>query len=101
MRLKHSGVVQCLGAITNQHQIVLDWMQNGEIMNYLRKNPGASRVNLVSPLVFTTQELRHPMSRKKVQVLGVTKALDYLHSHEVIHGDVKPVGIPFGLLPAA
>jgi len=36
-----------------------------------------------------------------MQVLGVTKGLNYLHSRGVIHGDVKPVGISFDFARAA
>ena len=91
MRLKHPNVVQCLGAVAGPRQIVLDWMQNGEVMDYLRKNPDASRVHLVGFLVFNSEGPCHSTLHKKV--LGVTKGLDYLHSRGVIHGDVKPVGI--------
>ena len=48
MRLKHPNVVRCLGAITSPNRIVLDRMQDGEVMDYLRRNPGANRVDLVS-----------------------------------------------------
>lgn len=99
MRLKHPNVVRCLGAITSPNRIVLDWVQNGEVMDYLRRNPGANRIDLVSFSAFTTEEPRHSMSQK-FQVLGVTKGLDYLHSHGVVHGDVKPVGISSPLAPA-
>lgn len=34
------------------------------------------------------------------QVLGINKGLDYLHSHGVVHGDVKPVGISSDFAPA-
>ncbi|KAF9644876.1 kinase-like protein [Thelephora ganbajun] len=72
MRLKHPNVVQCFGATSKPPQIVIDWMENGEVMDYVQKNPNASRTHLV---------------------LGVTKGLDYLHLHGVVHGDVKPQNI--------
>jgi len=65
MRLKHPNVVRCLGAITSPNRIVLDWMQDGEVMHYLQRNPGVSRIDLVSFPAFTTEEPRHSMSQKK------------------------------------
>ena len=55
MRLKHPNVVQCLGATVNPSQIVMDWMPNGDVMDYMRNNRGASRVHLVSFPVFNTE----------------------------------------------
>lgn len=59
MRLKHPNVVRCFGVTTDPYQIVLDWMENGEIMNYVRDDPSVSRTYLVSPLVFTASEPHH------------------------------------------
>ena len=57
MRLRHPNVVRCLGATTNPLQIVMDLMPNGEVTDYVRNNPNASRVHLVSSLVFAGKEL--------------------------------------------
>ena len=64
MQLKHPNVVQCLGAVAGSLHIALDWMQNGEVMYYLRKNPDASRVHLVGFLVFTSEEPCHSTLHK-------------------------------------
>ena len=48
MRLKHPNVVRCLGATASPPQIVMDLMPNGEVMDYVRNNPNADRVHLVS-----------------------------------------------------
>jgi len=45
--IKEPNLDQYLGAVTNPHWIVLDWVQNGEVMDCLRKNPDASLVDLV------------------------------------------------------
>jgi len=47
-------------------------MEGGEVMDYIRNTPGASRTHLV---------------------LCVTRGLDYLHSRGVVQGDVKPQNI--------
>jgi hypothetical protein len=64
MRLKHPNVVQCFGATADPRQIVIDWMENGEVMKYVRKKPSASRTHLVSSLVFTAEELHQSTSRQ-------------------------------------
>jgi len=64
MRLKHPNVVQCLGAVTNLSQIVMDWMENGEVMDYVRENSGASRAHLVSLFIFITKESRRSAQRQ-------------------------------------
>lgn len=64
MRLKHPNVVQCFGATVDPHQIVIDWMDNGEVMDYVRNNPFASRIHLVSPLAFTAEESHNSMPRQ-------------------------------------
>jgi hypothetical protein len=56
MRLNHPNVVQCLGATVDPPQIVMDWMPNGEIMDYVQKNRGVSRIDLVSSRAFAVRE---------------------------------------------
>ena len=61
-------------------------MPGGELRNYVKENPHANLINLVShPL--PTSDAASP-SR---QLLGVAEGLAYLHSCNVVHGDLKGV----------
>lgn len=56
MRLKHPNVVRCLGATLDPPQIVIDMMPNGEVLDYVGKNPDINRIHLVGPLLFIWKE---------------------------------------------
>lgn len=72
-RLNHPNVVRCVGATdTDPPRIVMDFMENGRVVDYLRSTPNVDRVHLV---------------------LGVAQGLEYLHSCGVVHGDVNPRNI--------
>ncbi|KAK7682109.1 hypothetical protein QCA50_014695 [Cerrena zonata] len=73
-RLKHEHIVDLIGAApsANPPFIVCEYMENGEAMGYLARNPGADRKLLL-----------HDSS------LGLL----YLHYHYVIHGDLKAANI--------
>jgi serine/threonine protein kinase len=67
-------------------------MPNGNLLGYIEKYPGANRLELVS--------LTHWQSTSALtglQLVGITDGLGYLHSSEVIHGDLKGVR---GVYPA-
>ena len=97
MRLNHPNVVRCLGATVDPPQIVIDMMSNGEVLDYVGKNPNVNRVCLVSSLVSIYRNSLANVA-PRFQVLGVTEGLDYLHSRGVVHGDLRPVGFLFCVL---
>ncbi|KAF9644755.1 kinase-like protein [Thelephora ganbajun] len=66
-RLKHSNVVPLLGITISPFQLISDWMSGGDLPEYIKKNPDADRIGLLS---------------------DVAKGLCYLHSCNVIHGDL-------------
>lgn len=74
--------------------MVSQWMANGSILAYVTKHPGANRLELVRPTH------RQPDSALTgLQLIGITRGLDYLHSNEVVHGDLKSVrGVCPGIL---
>ena len=50
-RLQHPNIVPFLGVPTNTPpplEIVCEWMEDGAIIEYVRKNPEIDRVGLVS-----------------------------------------------------
>ena len=62
------------------------WMENGNVLSYVRKYPGTNRLELVR----SECQPSDPALTKK-QLIGVTRGLGYLHGNEVIHGNLKSV----------
>ena len=85
--LRHQNIVPFIGVTRDPLQFVSEWMPNGTLTQYLGKNPGVNRVDLVGfPLVTTT--LLVPFSSK---LLDVAEGLAYLHAKHATHGDLKGV----------
>ena len=77
--------------------MVIDWMENGLVVEYVRNNPNVNRIRLVSRHLFTFEETSPLIVTAIFQVTGVARGLEYLHSLGVVHGDVTPVGTSFYL----
>jgi len=86
-RLSHPHIVPFLGVTLQPLQLVSGWMPGGELRNYVRDNPYTDLVGLVSQLS-PSRDVTSPPPR---QLLGVAEGLAYLHSCNVIHGDLKGV----------
>ena len=48
-KLRHQNIVPFLGVMQNPLQLVSEWMPNGDLTEYLSKNPGTNRIALVGP----------------------------------------------------
>ncbi|KAF9647121.1 kinase-like protein [Thelephora ganbajun] len=68
--LQHENVLPFVG-VTPKFAIVLDFMENGNIMGFIKKHPHHNRLHLL---------------------VGAASGLEYLHDHSIVHGDLK--GIP-------
>jgi len=75
-RLNHPNVLPNLGASPDiaEFCVVSPWMPEGDLLQYLKNHPGANRVSIM---------------------IGVADGLSYLHSNDVVHGDLKGLNIRF------
>ncbi|KAG9120049.1 GTP-binding protein Rho1 [Ceratobasidium sp. 392] len=71
----HDNVLELLGLTQHRGKlaVVSPWMENGNLRQYLGRNPDADRVELC---------------------LQITRGLAYLHEHDMVHGDLKGVSDP-------
>jgi len=85
-RLKHPSIVPFLGVAPIPLQLVSEHMTGGGLAEYIKRDPDTDRLGLVGVLlvVFTT---RLPC----YQLSDIAEGLCYLHSCNVIHGDLKGV----------
>ena len=96
--LNHPNIVPFVGVTFEPLQLVSEWMAGGELREYIKNNPNADLNGLVSQsrILFARVEV-YPI----LQILGVAEGLAYLHTLNVIHGDLKGVGCithPTGLV---
>ncbi|CAE7126026.1 unnamed protein product [Rhizoctonia solani] len=74
-RMSHPNVHQLQGVILLRDQylgMVSEWMDNGNLHQYLRKHPGADRYELCT---------------------HVTSGVEYMHSRSTVHGDLKALNV--------
>ncbi|CAE6501690.1 unnamed protein product [Rhizoctonia solani] len=74
-KMEHPNVHRLLGVIMFRDQylgMVSEWMDNGNLHEYLRKNPGADRYALC---------------------VHVASGLEYMHSCNTVHGDLKALNV--------
>ena len=84
--LIHPNILPLLGITIDPLQLISNWMPGGDLPDYIKKNPSADQLGLVGvpPIV-----LSHTYPR--CQLSDIAKGLCYLHSCNVIHGDLKGV----------
>ena len=85
-RLTHPNVVPLLGITITPFQLISGLMPGGDLPKYIKKHPDIDRLVLVGS---------HPSHSSHAyygyQVSDVAKGLRYLHSCNVVHGDLKGV----------
>ncbi|KEP46454.1 tyrosine kinase family catalytic domain protein, partial [Rhizoctonia solani 123E] len=73
--MKHRNIHQLMGVIVFKDQylgMVSKWMENGNLREYLRTHPGADRYQLC---------------------IDVASGLEYMHAHNMVHGDLKALNV--------
>ncbi|KDN39473.1 hypothetical protein RSAG8_08768, partial [Rhizoctonia solani AG-8 WAC10335] len=74
-RMKHKNIHHLMGVIVFKDQylgMVSEWMENGDLNQYLRKHPGADRYQLC---------------------IDVASGLEYMHRQNTVHGDLKAANV--------
>ena len=85
--LTHPNILSLLGITTTPFQLISNWMSDGDLPGYIENNPSADRLRLVgAPPPIVVIPCLPPN-----QLSDVTRGLCYLHSSDVIHGDLKGV----------
>ena len=90
-QIEHDNILPFYGVsmTVSDFSLVFPWYRNGNIKQYLEKDPSIDRYDLASALKLTVY-LRHS-HRSHQQLLGVIKGLLFFHSNRVVHGALGPV----------
>jgi serine/threonine protein kinase len=88
--MKHPNILSIEGVAPELFEFctVSQWMENGNILEYVGKHPGADRLQLVR---FFDPLRCDPALIGSYQLINLTHGLDYLHNNEIVHGDLKSV----------
>ena len=84
--LNHPNIVPFKGVTFEPLQLVSEWMLGGELREYIRVNYDVNLIGLVGLFLHLLNVTSSPR-----QLFGIAKGLGYLHSCNVIHGDIKGV----------
>lgn len=84
--VEHKNILPLLGVTPAPLQLISEWMPGGDLKEYVREYPGADRLGLVG-----VPPLRVGYALTPCKLRDITEGLHYLHSRDVVHGDLKGV----------
>ena len=87
--LRHPHILPLLGVNIERHQLAMisEWMDNGNINEYVKGHEGVNRVQLVSNDITSRGDKRNWL----IQLVDVANGLEYMHGLHMVHGDLKGV----------
>jgi len=85
-RLTHPNVVPFLGVTLEPAQFIYTWVSDEELKEYIIRHPDTDRLGLVGVPFYCVGSCSRPF-----QLTGIADGLNYLHSRNVVHGDLKGV----------
>ena len=87
-RLEHPNIVSLFGITIAPPppQLISDWIVGENLMEYINDHPGANRLGLVCTLLHL---MVNALTASKLS--GIASGLEYLHSNDVVHGDLRGV----------
>ena len=95
--MDHVNILRLLGYV-DEHKtfpsLITEWMENGNARQYLRLNSHARiKLRLVSRILFVDPVVYFAVTDDfcPLKTRDVVEGLVYLHSKEIIHGDLKAV----------
>lgn len=85
-RRSHPNILPLIGVSNRKFTMVSEWMENGNIREYISTHPEVNRPSVVSQ---STLKPFYECSLR--QLLGAIDGLIYLHRRNLVHGDLKGV----------
>ena len=67
--------------------MISEWMDHGNINEFMEKHEGVNRVQLVSDGITSRRNRFDPI----IQLVDATNGLEYMHGLQMVHGDLKGV----------
>ena len=89
--LRHPNILPLLGVDLEPHRLsmISEWMDQGNINEYVKEQEGVNRLQLVS---YEPTSYKHGDQRGRlIQLFEVATGLEYMHSLNMVHGDLKGV----------
>ena len=88
--LRHPNILPLLGVTVSEHRfaMVSDWMENGNINEFIGKDQHVNRAELVRVKLDLDRRLADLFN---IQLVDIANGLKYMHDLRIVHGDLKGV----------